>query len=834
MISRARKRTHAVALLVGSIVISSTLACSAVLGIGDWPSGEAETNDAAKPDVVSKPDAPSAKETGTGSEAGHGRDATADVTLHDAGSDVVNDATRDADAHDAGVEAEASEGGAPVVTVSPSTLLFGNVPAGDGGRTSFARCGTSPAPQTITITPPSTSIVTYWTAFASGASSLYKLSVNCTQAQPCLISSGSAAIIVTPPPVSPTAGIATFNDSLAIITSAPGDPGHTVQLNEASYGAILQLSPQDENFGSQPVSGSYAQTVQVLNSGNAPLGDASFRLADGSSPEFAATLAGVDGSTGPAASSIRVPLDGGASFKTWFTPKDVDAAAGAVAVRVPADSICAPLPANLTLEGQGSAGQISVAPSSLNFNQGQNGGVGVSCGSQVPYTLNASVTNTGGAAATITSITLGLGASSPFTVASSALPATVAPGATYSIAVTSRPISSDAGPGINLNDTLTILTQDTTGDAGQTPHTVALNESWAGVILSVAPASITFSSTSENTTSTLPLSITNSGNIAAPVTLTAPTGEPFTFGPLSTVAPNSTVNVNAIFMPTTPGPYPVTGTANGMVAVAAGTPLCGGFNGTIDVPMSGTATLVNYYSANVTNLAFGNNTCAAVNATGPGTPPSAQMITLSNTSSTSAPWTASIAGSDPSFFPLSASSGSIPPEAGGVPGTAILAVSPIGLFSGSGLTASEMQNGLSGTVTITVGAGSNVETFTIPVTETPVGAFPSWSPNPLPITTTYSPGLFTIGASTSGSATFYLVNAASAQTTFSLSASPASAFSLNTTKGASSAATSLKSTATYEASGKVQTAMGAVTATVAAGTPLCGPLLALPVTATLQ
>jgi hypothetical protein len=251
--------------------------------------------------------------------------------------------------------------------------------------------------------------------------------------------------------------------------------------------------------------------------------------------------------------------------------------------------------------------------------------------------------------------------------------------------------------------------------------------------------------------------------------------------------------------------------------------------------MSGTATAVNYYSVSATNIAFGTNTCGP--AGGTGTPPPAQTVTLSNTSSSVASWTACLGGANPSFFGTSASctnAGAIPAGTTTMPGTATLSISALGLGSTSGLTAAEIQQGLSATVTVNVGTGTSAETFAIQVSESPVGAFPSWSPSPLSITTTYNSGVAGtgLGSSTSGSATFNLVNAASAPTAFTLAASP-NAFTLSPTSGSASASSSLKSTVSYKASGNTA-ATGSITATVPAGTPLCGPLSPLSVSTKAQ
>jgi len=769
---RARYLAAAAWLLVGG---SSLTGCASLGGLsgGDSDAGCAKGTSCADGEATGPRDGSSmdAKSHDATTADGH---ASTDGNMH----------LRDSAPLDTGLGDAANA----IVAVLPSLVAFGDA----GGTAGLVPCGTTPSPRTFTVANHGMADFTYWTAFASGASSRYSLSVDCTEATPCAVLAGqTATVTVTAPAVPANAGLASYDDTLAIFTSAPGDLGHAVQLVLASYGAILQLSPSDEDFGVQPNTGTYSQAVQVLNSGNAPLMGAALAIAPGSSPTLSVTPSTIDV---PAATSTSV---GSTTVTANFAPAGTTSAAtAAVTILVPANSTCAPLPNGLTLEGRGSASAVSVT-SLLNFNAGQNGGVGVSCGTTGPM-LDAVVTNIGSSIVHITGLSLGRGTSSPFTVSTTGLPITVGPSASVSLPVVPGAIAASSPPAASFNDTLTI----TTDALGDTPHAVALDETSAGATVSIIPSNITFSSTPLNQRAAYPLLVTNSGNIAAPVTLSA-SNSVFTFDGNIVATPASSVSPNAYFTPTAVQTY----ATSGSLVVASGVPLCGAFDGTTDFMVSGAGSTSNAYSVAPGNIGFGANTCGAQGAAG--TPPAAQTVTISNFTASSAKWTAILGGANPSYFMLSATSGSVPADMSSTAGTSSFSIAPIALSSTSGLTAGEVADGITAVVSVIVGTAPTEETFTFPISETPTGAFPTW-PQPAILDVQGSP------------ATFALDNACPTPATFTFTSSSPAIFVVSPSMGQASANAPLEAFVNASAPSG---AMATISASLASPTtPLCGPL----------
>jgi hypothetical protein len=447
---------------------------------------------------------------------------------------------------------------------------------------------------------------------------------------------------------------------------------------------------------------------------------------------------------------------------------------------------------------------LTVMTTSLDFNTGSNGGVGVSCGTTA-MPLNVLVMNTGSGGGEVTALTLGLGTASPYTVPSSMLPISVPANTTVPIPIpiTPKPILKSSAPGADLNDTLTVTTNVKVGDGGFQTATVSLIETSAGAALSLSSTSppmstmIAFSSTPTGTKATDQLSLTNSGNIAVPVVFSSGGNPVFTFDAPVTAPKNANTFPNAYFTPANPQGYQATGSMT--VIADAGVPLCSGFDGSIALELSGTGTTSNTYAVVPASIPFGDNTCGAA-------APVAKTVTITNDATASTTWTATLSGAENGFFKLSAGSGMI----SGSGAMATFTVTPNALTSTSGLTAGEIQSGVSTTLTVVVGTGASIETFTIPVSETPLGAFPIWSTSMISMTGNGSMG------------SVELQNAATAPTSFTFTSSSTS-FPVSPGNGNSSAGAPLTLTVTDNALLGSGMASVAVSLTTPAA-PLCGPL----------
>jgi len=617
-------------------VASLLVACSAVLGIGDW------------------------------------------VGLTDGGSGgPTGDASADARGEGGSHKDGAIDAGSSIVTVTPSTLLFGA--ADDGGKRGFVPCGASPGRQTFTVKNNGKGNVTWWPAFGLGGGSPYSLNVGCSEQSPCSLQPGDHVLVtVTGPAVPATAGIKTFDDTVTVFSSAPNDLGSVVTLKESSYGSILKLSQMDQNWGQVPYTLTASQGIEVLNSGNAPA-TVTLTLADGGSSELTTFIPDAG------ASSLNVPAGGKGTFDVDFSPnRSVTPVSSGVSLQ--ANNTCAPLPGELTLEGQGTPSLIEVT-SSLDFNAAVDGGtegIGVPCGSTGP-TLDVVVKNTGTVSANITALSLGADGGSPYytIMAPGVLPYTVPAMGTATIEVIPQPIPASSPPGANRNGVLTVTT-DATGDM---PHNVALIQTSAGAVLSLAPSMVAFNPTVVHETASYPLTVTNTGNVGASIafSLTAGSG-PFTFDQNVVAAPNAGTYPNAYFKPTSTGMYSATG-----MLTASGAPFCSGFSGSSTFSLSGSGTTGILYGVSPSTVALGGNICASQG--GPGTPPAEQTVTISNASNSPAQWMASLGGASPSLFTLSAMSGNVP-AATSTPATVQLTVGAKPLSSSSNLTRSRAISAL--------------------------------------------------------------------------------------------------------------------------------------------
>jgi hypothetical protein len=728
---------------------------------------------------------------------------------------------------DTGVDGgiDASDGGAPCSSPSdcPSGICNGGVCAPEtlavnptmlqftstGSPTGFVACGSSPTTQTFTVAVNGTASLMWWATFGLGAATPYQISPSCTAAMPCTVTPGTpVTVTVTGPAVPANAGITTYDDTVTVFSSSPGDMGQAIQLSESSYGAILAFDPTDVNFGSPLDTSASKVRVTVLNSGNVTVPSATVSLTPSSSSEFSI-------SSGP----LNIPV-AGAMFTVGFAPNDSTASAtGAVALSLGTDAppLCAPLPPNLTLEGQGTL-PISVTPS-LNFNTEANNGVGVSCGSS-PTALNVVVTNNGSAAAGVTGLSLALGTSYTVPTVSPAAPINVPAGGSVNIPVTPDLIPSSYPPGLVLNDTLTV----TTNAPGDSPHTVTLTETTAGAVLTLVPPvsmaantpSVVFSSTPVGSTSTYPIVVENSGNLAANFTLT--TAPPFSFNNGSFTAPAGGVaSPIASFTPTVPSlTGPTTGAAK--LLVPATTPLCSSSPTSYAILMQGVGTTTNAYSVGPATLAFGATTCG-VNGN-PGVQPPGLKVTLTNPTLASVSFSATLGGPGASHFSVAPATGTITSAVGaGMPATTSVTVTPNALGAMSSITPAEAQFGIFATLTIVIG-GSSGDTFVIPITETIAGAYLVWAPSALDVL----PG--------GGTANFALRNLGTTQAPVDLSFGSATGFVFtappgNPPSGIVAPGGSLPATIQDN---NAQRSPATVTAVVTdTAVPVCSPTATLPV-----
>ncbi len=327
------------------------------------------------------------------------------------------------------------------MSLSPSSLNFGNVSAGSSTK------------QNVQVSNTGNSSVTVTQVAASGAG----ISVGGLAAPVALAPSQSLTLSVTfaPTTAGATTGSVTVTNNdgvnaVAAVTGTQVQPG-------------LSLTPTSASFGSVVTGNTNSQTVQIRNSGTSSL------------TVSQATVTGA----GFTLSGLAVPLTltpgQSGNFNVQYAPQSAGNVSGAVSIVSNAPN--SPATVALSATGVVASHTISVNPSSLSFGSVTDG----SSASQ-----GFTVTNTGNSNVAISGITAtGTG----YSLLSGAGAVTLSPNQSTSVSVQFAP--SAAG---SANGSVNILSDATgsassvalsgTGVAPTVPHSVALN--WGASSSSVA------------------------------------------------------------------------------------------------------------------------------------------------------------------------------------------------------------------------------------------------------------------------------------------------------------------------------------------------------------
>jgi hypothetical protein len=393
------------------------------------------------------------------------------------------------------------------LTASPSSLGFGNIPAGSSQTLSQ------------TLTNSGTSILTISQATVTGSG--YSVS---GMNLPVILAAGHSTafnVTFTPSAVGPASG------NLSI-TSNASNPNMSIPLsgNGATAGS-LTASVSSLSFGSVQVGNSQTLSETLTNSG-------------GSSVTISnAAVIGTAYST----SGLSLPVTLGAgqntTFSVTFTPTTGGSAAGNLSITSNAPNPTLAVP----LSGAGLApGSLTATATSLSFGNVQVGNT---------QTLSETLTNSGGSSVTITAATI----PAPYSMSGMSLPATLAAGQTISFNVTFTPTTGGSANGnlsITSNASNPNLSIPVSG-IGVTPGS-----------LSATASSLSFGSVQVGNNQTLSETLTNSGGSSLTVTQTTVTGTGFSVTGLTlplTLIPGQSFTFGAFFTPTSAG------NASGNIAV---------------------------------------------------------------------------------------------------------------------------------------------------------------------------------------------------------------------------------------------------------------------------
>ncbi len=456
----------------------------------------------------------------------------------------------------------------PAASLSPASLSFGAQPV-----------ESSSSAKTVTLTNSGNTALSITSLAVSGSSANnFVESDNCGSS---VAAGANCAINVTFKPVTPGTATATLN----VVDNASANP-QSVSLSGTGAAAAVSLSPASLSFGSLALGTvSAAQTIILINSGNAALSIAGLAVSGANAGNFIET----NNCGGSLAAGANCTIN------VTFTPSAIGAAAATLNI---SDNVSgSPQTVSLSGTGASTAPVITVSPVSLAFGS-------LSVGTTSPA-QTITLTNSGTAALSITSLAVSGSSASNF-VESDNCGSSVAAGANCSINITFTPSAS--GP-----VTAALYIAD---NVSGSPQTVSLSGTGTAAAVSLSPASLAFGNLAIGTVSAAQTTtLTNSGNAALSISGLSVYGanagnfvETNNCG--NSVAAGANCTISVTFKPSASGAATAT---LGVADNASGSPQ------TVSLSGTGTAAAV---SLSPSSLIFGS---LAI-----GTTSAAQTITMSN------------------------------------------------------------------------------------------------------------------------------------------------------------------------------------------------------------
>ncbi len=385
--------------------------------------------------------------------------------------------------------------------------------------------------------------------------------------------------------------------SLRISDNAAGSP-HSVPLSGTGVAPAITAAPDPVNFGSQLVNtSSAAQTLTITNTGTADLVVSGLSLGGANAGDF---------SISPASLPVTIAPGAATQISVAFQPL----AAGARTASLLIASNAAGSPKSVALSGTGTAPVFAANPSSVAF------------GNQpVNTTSNAqtiTISNTGDGDLVVSNITVTGTNSGEFSVSPTSF--TVAPGGNAGVSVTFTPTATGA-----RSAALSI-----TSNAAGSPHTIPLTGKGTAPVIQLDSAAITFPSQPVNTSNSIVLTVTNTGDaplIISAVSISGSEASEFTHnavvggGAQITVAPGASTPITVTFSPLLPGSRTATLT---LTSNASGSPHT--------VALSGTATANGQLSLNSFSLGYNLEVLATASVDNP--PTATLNVTISSSDPT--------------------------------------------------------------------------------------------------------------------------------------------------------------------------------------------------------
>jgi len=423
----------------------------------------------------------------------------------------------------------------PQLTVSSTSLAFGNVTVNTAKALSLVLTSTGTSPVTVN------SAVIAGTGFAIVGGSL-PATLNPQQ---------SVTLQVQFKPTS--AGAATGKITVGSNSTSGSTTGVTLSgTGAAAANPQLTVSSTSLAFGNVTVNTAKALSLVLTSTGTSPV--------TVNSAAIAGTGFAIVGGSLPATLSPQQSV----TLQVQFKPTTAGAATGKVTVSSNSTSGST---ATIALSGTGAAAtnpQLTVSPTSLAF-----GSVTVNTAKVVSLVL----TSTGTSPVTVNSAAI---AGTGFTIVSQTFPATLNPQQSVTLQVQFKPTATGAASG-----TITVGSNSTSGST----TAVALSGTGAATDpqLTVSSMSLSFGSIAVNTATTLSITLKSTGTTPVTVNSAAITGAGFsTIGgsfPV-TLNPSGTATIQVQFKPTTAG------AVTGKLTISSNS----GSGSTVAVSLSGTGT----------------------------------------------------------------------------------------------------------------------------------------------------------------------------------------------------------------------------------------------------
>ena len=418
----------------------------------------------------------------------------------------------------------------PQLTVSATSLSFGNVTVN------------STATEAITLKSTGTAPVTVNGAGISGtgyavSGSTFPVSLN---------PGASLTLQVTfdPRTAGAHAGTLTISSNANAITVSLSGTGVTAPEPH------LTASATSLSFGNVTVNSAATETITLKSTGTAPV------TVNGAG--ISGTGYAVSGSTFP------VSLNPGSSLtlQVTFDPKTAGASAGTLTISSNANAI------TVSLSGTGVATpvpQLTVSATSLSFGN-------VTVNSTATETVTLKSTGTG--PVTLSGVSV---SGSGFSTAAIALPLKLNPGQTLNLQITFTPTVSGAATGS------LVVTSDSSPNATATVSLSGTGASASNPVLTISATSLNFGSIVIQSSATQVLTLTSTGNAPVTISKASITGSGFTISGLTfpvTLNPTIAVKLTVVFTPV------AAGTSTGQLTITSNSTS----GSTAFVSLSGTAT----------------------------------------------------------------------------------------------------------------------------------------------------------------------------------------------------------------------------------------------------